>query len=645
MINNIHDISHLEKFVLEQHKTTQIVSHHQHHHRHQVTEQHKTSSTSTSSPPSSTTSPTPNGSEITSTTPLQESNSNSSSTNNLDITNLENLDHPQTISSLASKDLMLHLKKYYPNLFGKEHNSNQQEENDHFNQLLMLSSIEQLTIDRDNEQIFVSSHQESSKFSAHFKTLAIRSTSAEISVGQGREGPVLFGDEINGYNFAYIFKVKDSMARGFARWFAIVLMDTSLSMLTISWPFLNSGMGRIVKLIRARSQQIFLEEKEKQKRSGSSNALNEDGTNAEDHGYRFFHSGGPLSADVFRQKRSKGPMRDLPLLLNYPDFYSDLHNCFSGLLQSFYSKLSEIELDNSNYQKLDMYNNYSIPSCEMPRIRSFISNSSITSNESDSPSTPANGCFNLLSDFSKMVKKSLFNKVLLERNLFIGIELADTDDANEESYTQSEEMIKSLIYNVLIGNQLIVRSDNVQMRNEICRLFTTIVPKECAKMVQDSESYVFPYDANFLTVPKHVQITEDSVDFRFVILLDIEGYSSNDIEEISIHTEQEYKETTLGKEIEKLFFQTIFTHVQQYSTTSNMDYNTLYDIEQNILKSLIHDWSRRAKFFIQANKRHVGENLPMHIQECDTGILRYFGSTISLKKSFSQLNMNVDLDQ
>src|SRR3989338_737544 len=87
-------------------------------------------------------------------------------------------------------------------------------------------------------RFYLSSHHLKPVYTSQFKSLSLRTLSVEY-VGPGREGPVLFGDEENGYNFAYVFKIKDSKARGFARWYSFVLLDPSLSCLTLSWGFLQ----------------------------------------------------------------------------------------------------------------------------------------------------------------------------------------------------------------------------------------------------------------------------------------------------------------------------------------------------------------------------------------------------------------------
>eukprot|EP00733_Pompholyxophrys_punicea_P000097 Pompholyxophrys_punicea_v1_NODE_14_length_6313_cov_26.358102.p1 type:complete len:181 gc:universal NODE_14_length_6313_cov_26.358102:3747-3205(-) len=54
----------------------------------------------------------------------------------------------------------------------------------------------------------------------------------------GREGPVLFGDEKDGYVFSYVFKIQDTQARGMQRLYGFVLLMTDRIHLVSSWPFL-----------------------------------------------------------------------------------------------------------------------------------------------------------------------------------------------------------------------------------------------------------------------------------------------------------------------------------------------------------------------------------------------------------------------
>lgn len=55
---------------------------------------------------------------------------------------------------------------------------------------------------------------------------------------QGRDGPVLFGDDENGYVMSYMFKLRDSQARGEARFYSLMMLMTDRVYLISCWPFL-----------------------------------------------------------------------------------------------------------------------------------------------------------------------------------------------------------------------------------------------------------------------------------------------------------------------------------------------------------------------------------------------------------------------
>lgn len=63
-------------------------------------------------------------------------------------------------------------------------------------------------------------------------------TSLTTEFCPGREGPVLFGDEENGYVMSYLFKIRDAQARGEARFYAIMILMTDRVFLISCWPFL-----------------------------------------------------------------------------------------------------------------------------------------------------------------------------------------------------------------------------------------------------------------------------------------------------------------------------------------------------------------------------------------------------------------------
>ena len=56
----------------------------------------------------------------------------------------------------------------------------------------------------------------------------------------GREGPMFFGDDHRGHVFSHTFYLKETQARGFQRWYSIIVVMMDKIFLLNSWPFLVS---------------------------------------------------------------------------------------------------------------------------------------------------------------------------------------------------------------------------------------------------------------------------------------------------------------------------------------------------------------------------------------------------------------------
>lgn len=69
-------------------------------------------------------------------------------------------------------------------------------------------------------------------------TILLSFISLTVEFCPGREGPILFGDDENGYVMSYIFKLRDSQARGKTRHYAFTMLMTDRVFLVSCWPFL-----------------------------------------------------------------------------------------------------------------------------------------------------------------------------------------------------------------------------------------------------------------------------------------------------------------------------------------------------------------------------------------------------------------------
>lgn len=82
----------------------------------------------------------------------------------------------------------------------------------------------------------------------------VRSLSCEVC--PGREGPIFFGDEQHGFVFSHTFFIKDSLARGFQRWYSIIAIMMDRIYLINSWPFLLGRVRGIIDELQGKALKV-----------------------------------------------------------------------------------------------------------------------------------------------------------------------------------------------------------------------------------------------------------------------------------------------------------------------------------------------------------------------------------------------------
>ncbi|KAB1265991.1 Folliculin, partial [Camelus dromedarius] len=82
----------------------------------------------------------------------------------------------------------------------------------------------------------------------------VRSLSCEVC--PGREGPIFFGDEQHGFVFSHTFFIKDSLARGFQRWYSIIAIMMDRIYLINSWPFLLGKIRGIIDELQDKALKV-----------------------------------------------------------------------------------------------------------------------------------------------------------------------------------------------------------------------------------------------------------------------------------------------------------------------------------------------------------------------------------------------------
>lgn len=159
----------------------------------------------------------------------------------------------------------------------------------------------------------------------------------------GREGPIFFGDEQHGFVFSHTFFIKDSLARGFQRWYSIVMVAMDRIYLINSWPFLLRHLRLTIQSLQSTAlkvgftQPLFrcltLKSLIPQVIAVSSSNFsslyqvfdNEQGGCPQ----RAVRMNSVFSPAVFPHQRSGNAARSLTSLTQHPNLWASLHSSFS----------------------------------------------------------------------------------------------------------------------------------------------------------------------------------------------------------------------------------------------------------------------------------------------------------------------------
>ncbi|KAM3586702.1 hypothetical protein VKS41_001760 [Umbelopsis sp. WA50703] len=158
---------------------------------------------------------------------------------------------------------------------------------------------------------------------AAVRNACVRSLTVEFC--PGKEGPILFGDDENGYVMSYIFKLRDSQARGKTRYYAFTMLMTDRVFLVSCWPFLVKVFRSTALSLQEKAEAVYQREREYREHHPPSSLAS---------GSARRSSFAPTSPEQFLRRRAHTPMRSLADLLGIEDIYAQIHRQFSYILKS-----------------------------------------------------------------------------------------------------------------------------------------------------------------------------------------------------------------------------------------------------------------------------------------------------------------------
>ncbi|CAB1334417.1 unnamed protein product [Coregonus sp. 'balchen'] len=284
----------------------------------------------------------------------------------------------------------------------------------------------------------------------------------QACVCPGREGPIFFGDEQHGFVFSHTFFIKDSLARGFQRWYSIVMVAMDRIYLINSWPFLLRHLRLTIQSLQNTALKVFDSEQcVCPQRAVRMNSV--------------------FSPAVFPHQRSGNAARSLPSLTQHTNLWASLHSSFSWLLKACGSRLTEKLLEGAPTEDtLVLIERQTVAGKEQKGVGL-------------DPSANQSEC-ELYRDF-------LFDEGKAEV-------LGTTD-------------FRQLAWHVLMGNQVILRGADPGLIHSAFTMLKALLPVGCVRSVPYSTQYEEAYRCNFLGLSTDVPIPTHVSSSEFSVLVDV----------------------------------------------------------------------------------------------------------------------------
>ncbi|XP_066990996.2 triokinase/FMN cyclase, partial [Anabrus simplex] len=268
-----------------------------------------------------------------------------------------------------------------------------------------------------------------------------RSLSCEVS--PGKEGPVFFGDDVRGHVASHTFFLKDAQARGFHRWFSILILMRDKLFLLNSWPFLVEHLKNLVTELQAKSTKVY--DREQEQCPQRALRLNAD-------------------SSLYKQQAVGKTSRSLVDLTADTHVFAQLHWRFSWLLKVGASRLVEqvaqASWDNYRYEVAELEEGFTLVSA--------------TDDHSPVHELEASGSCDV-DDVAPAVSNIRHLYQIVGRQQFI-----------------------ALAYNLMVGHQVVVRGQPRQLVASIIACLKVVVPRPCYRAVMFSDEYLDNSHCNLL---------------------------------------------------------------------------------------------------------------------------------------------------
>ncbi|XP_077643020.1 folliculin isoform X1 [Lonchura striata] len=316
----------------------------------------------------------------------------------------------------------------------------------------------------------------------------VRSLSCEVC--PGREGPIFFGDEQHGFVFSHTFFIKDSLARGFQRWYSIITIMMDRIYLINSWPFLLGKIRGIIDELQGKALKVF---------------------EAEQFGCPQRAQRMNTAFTPFLHQRNGNAARSLTSLTNDENLWACLHTSFAWLLKACGSRLTEKLLEGAPTEDTLV---------QMEKLADLKEESEgwDGSEEEEKPSSQPD-----VVEGQELSKSSPETSLMPDCNSWnvAHRRLSVFRSLRHMRQVLGASAFRMLAWHVLMGNQVIWKAQDMDLVQSAFDVLRTMLPIGCVRIIPYSDQYEEAYRCNFLGLSPHVQIPPHILASEFAVLVEV----------------------------------------------------------------------------------------------------------------------------
>ncbi|NXK90829.1 FLCN protein, partial [Formicarius rufipectus] len=398
----------------------------------------------------------------------------------------------------------------------------------------------------------------------------VRSLSCEVC--PGREGPIFFGDEQHGFVFSHTFFIKDSLARGFQRWYSIITIMMDRIYLINSWPFLLGKIRGIIDELQGKALKVF---------------------EAEQYGCPQRAQRMNTAFTPFLHQRNGNAARSLTSLTNDENLWACLHTSFAWLLKACGSRLTEKLLEGAPTEDTLV---------QMEKLADLKEESEgwDGSEEEEKPSSQPD-----------VVEGQELSKCSPETSLMPDCNSWNVAHRRLSVFRSLRHMrqvlgasaFRMLAWHVLMGNQVIWKARDRDLVQSAFDVLRTMLPIGCVRIIPYSDQYEEAYRCNFLGLSPHVQIPPHILSSEFAVLVEVRAATRSSLYPTLFDDEQslnkyEFVVTSGSPVAADRVGPTILNKIEAALTNQNLS----VDVVDQCLVCLKEEWMNKVKVLFKFTK-------------------------------------------